>query len=141
MSGFLLDTCVISEFRRPRPDVGVVAWLAGVDVQLVHLSSVTLGELRYGIAILKERARRLELERWLTVEVLGAFQGRILAFDADVADRWGEIRSRGRLAGKTIPPIDAMLAATALHHRLSVVTRNEGDFARADVPLINPWSE
>lgn len=140
MSGFLLDTCAISEFKKPRPDSGLVAWLTNIDTRLVALSTTTIGELRYGIMLLRERAKRDELERWLTVDVLGAFADRVLPFDADAADRWGRIRAQGRVSGKTVPPIDAMIAAVALQRNLTVVTRNEADFASTGASVLNPWA-
>ena len=139
MSGFLLDTCAVSEFKKPVPNAGLRAWLVKVDLSTVYLSAVTIGELRYGIASLRERSKKSELERWLTDEVLAAFTGRVLAFDSEVAQRWGSIRAGGRLSGKVVPPIDAMIAATALHRNLSVVTRNEADFADTGAVILNPW--
>lgn len=139
MSGFLLDTCVLSEFKKPKPDVGLYSWLANVDASAAFISAITIGELRYGIALLPNTTKRRELERWLTAEVLPDFAQRILPFDYEVADRWGNIRANARARGETVPPVDGMLAATALHSNLTVVTRNEAHFRMAAVPVLNPW--
>jgi predicted nucleic acid-binding protein len=141
VSGYLVDTCAISEFQRPSPDLGVVAWFARTELSTLHLSAITIGELRYGIALLKDRKKRSSLEHWLVSEVLPAFEGRVLPIDADGAARWGEVRARARLAGKTVSVLDGLLAATALHYNLSIVTRNEDDFAHAGVDIVNPWSQ
>ncbi|HUY10823.1 MAG TPA: type II toxin-antitoxin system VapC family toxin [Candidatus Dormibacteraeota bacterium] len=141
MSVFLLDTCVLSEFKKPKPDTGLVTWLAGVDEADAFISVITIGELRYGIALLPTSSKRRELERWLSSEVLRDFSGRIVPIDAEVADRWGSIRARARATGNTIPPVDGMLAATALERNLTIVTRNEAHFLSAGARLLNPWSD
>jgi toxin FitB len=140
MSGYLIDTCAISEFQNPSPDLGVVAWFARTDLALLFLSALTIGELRYGIALLKERKKRVALERWLASEVLLDFEGRVLPIDGDGAEQWGQLRARAKMAGRAIPVIDGLLAATALRHNLAVVTRNEEDFERVGARVVNPWS-
>jgi len=140
LSGFLLDTCVLSEFKKPQPDLGLYAWLASVDAALAFISAITLGELRYGMDLLPNTSKRRELERWLVSEVMLDFAGRILPVDSEVADRWGRIRAHARLLGNTIPPVDGMLAATALHRNLTIVTRNEAHFTMAGASVLNPWN-
>jgi predicted nucleic acid-binding protein len=140
LSGFLLDTCVLSEFKKPRPDSGLYSWLANLDSATAFISAITVGELRYGIALLPNSAKRHDLERWLSSDVMDGFAGRVIPFDHDVADRWGQVRARSRAQGTTIPPIDAMIAATALHKNLTVVTRNEEHFTAAGVTVTNPWT-
>ncbi len=140
MSGFLLDTCVLSEFKEPKPDIGLYSWLANVDETTAFISAITIGELRFGIALLPNSANRRELERWLTSDVMLNFAGRIVAFDHHVADRWGKIRAQARARGNTVPAIDAMLAATAQHRNLTIVTRNEAHFAITGVTVLNPWT-
>ena len=139
MSGFLLDTCVLSEFKKPRPNAALYAWLTNVDVLRTMISAITIGELRYGITLLPASAKRRELERWLISDVATDFTGRILPFDSDTADRWGTIRADARAKGRTIPPIDGMLAATAHQHNLTIVTRNEAHFLDANASVLNPW--
>ena len=141
MSGYLVDTCAISEFQKPNPDLGVVAWFARMDLALLYLSAFTIGELRYGIELLKDRKKRTALERWLLSDVLAEFNGRVLGIDTDDADLWGRLRAKARAAGKSVAVIDAILAATALRHNLTIVTRNEGDFRNAGVDVVNPWSK
>lgn len=139
MKGFLLDTCAISEFAKPSPNLGLVAWLSRIDVSLLFLSSLTIGEIRYGISLQPDRRKRNFLERWLSAEVLSDFQGRILAVDESVAQRWGRLRAQARTAGSPAPVIDALIAATALQHGLAVVTRNDADFERLGADVVNPW--
>jgi predicted nucleic acid-binding protein len=140
LSGFLLDTCVLSEFTKPRPNGGLASWLADIDETTAYISAITIGELRYGIAVLPLSAKRRDLERWLTSEVLRDFAGRIVPLDFDVADRWGSIRAQARARGLTIPPVDGMLAATAEQRNLTIITRNEAHFRDAGAHVLNPWS-
>ena len=139
MSGFLLDTCVLSEFRKPAPDRGLVAWLEAIDETTTYISSLTVGELRFGIARSPAGRKRNELERWLSSEVVPTFAGRILQIGHDVADRWGRIRADADARGKSLSPLDALIAATAMHYNLGLVTRNEKHFP-AGTGIVNPWS-
>ena len=139
MRGFLIDTCAISEFIKDAPNLGLVEWMSRADSSTVYLSALTLGELRYGVALQHDRRKRNRLEQWLQSDVLRNFSGRILPFDAEVAERWGRVRADARKAGSPIPTIDAMIAATAIHYNVAVVTRNEDDFSRTGVVVINPW--
>jgi predicted nucleic acid-binding protein len=138
--GFLLDTCAVSEFAKQSPNLGLVSWLARVDSAAVYLSAVTVGELRYGIARLAERKRRDALERWLQSEVLADFSERVLSFDGEVAERWGRLRADAQRAGTPVPVIDAMIAATAVHYNLALISRNEADFKAMPMDVINPWT-
>lgn len=140
MSGFLLDTCAISEGTKPRPDAGLSAWLKSVEPSQAYLSVVTLGELRKGIEVLEDHAKAARLQAWLTSALPSQFAGRVLPFDAGVADRWGRLVASLQRNGITLSPIDSLIAATALHHDLSVVTRNENDFVNAGVSITNPWT-
>jgi predicted nucleic acid-binding protein len=140
VSGFLLDTCAISEGTKSNPEAGAAAWLKAVNPSDVYLSVVTLGELRKGIELLRDRVRAARLEAWLTSAVPVQFAHRILAFDVDVADRWGRLIAALQRKGVNLSPIDSLIAATALHHNLSLVTRNEKDFKKAGVSITNPWS-
>lgn len=137
---FLLDTNVVSEWVKPRPDPGVVAWLAEADEDRVFLSVVTLAELRYGIERLAEGRRRRRLDAWLRDELPRRFEGRILAIDEAVADGWGTLVRRREATGRPIGVIDAFIAATAMVHRLALVTRNEKDFADGVGAIVNPWT-
>lgn len=139
MSGFLLDTNVISEAVCPRPEPLVLEWLEAADESLLYLSVLTLGEIRKGLAILPQSKRRTQLETWLEVELRARFSGRILPIDAGVSDRWGLLAAEATRGGKTLATIDALLAATAFHFNLTIVSRNANDFAPTSVPLLNPW--
>lgn len=114
--------------------------MSGVELDVLYLSAVTIGEVQRGIALLADGAKRRRLERWLVSDLLGGFVNRIIAFDGDVALRWGELRARTEKVGGKLPVLDAIIAATALTHGLPVVTRNEGDFRRSGARVFNPWS-
>lgn len=138
---FLLDTNVVSEWVKPRPDPGVVAWLAEVDEDRVFLSVVTLAELRYGIARMTDGSRRRRLDEWLRNALPLRFEGRLLPIDAAVADGWGEVIARREAQGKPISAMDAFIAAVARTHDLTLVTRNATDFEPSLTTIINPWSQ
>jgi len=139
MSGFLLDTNCISEVVRVRPEPRVLAWLEAVDESLLHLSVLTLGEIRKGVAGMAQSKRRTQLEAWLEVELQARFSGRILPIDAIVADRWGLLAADAKQKGKILSTIDALLVATALQFNLTLVSRNVSDFAHTPVLILNPW--
>ena len=139
MSGFLLDTNCVSELVRVKPEPRVLEWMEAAEETLLHLSVLTLGDLRKRLAALPQGRRRTRLEAWLEVDLRGRFSGRILPVDAAVADRWGLLAARARRIGAPLPIVDGLLAATALHHNLTMVSRNVCDFAAAQVPVLNPW--
>ena len=136
MRGFLLDTNVISEATKPKPEPKVARWLDELDEDVAFLSVLTLGEIRRGVLILQPSRRRTRLEIWLERELRGRFAGRILPVDELIADRWGTISAA---AGRSLPVIDGLLAATALHYNLTLVTRNTRDVAATGVAAFNPW--
>ena len=133
---YLVDTNVLSELRRKQPQLEVVAWFAQRPRQTLYLSVLTLGEIRKGIERLGA-ARQQPLLDWLEVELPNYFLGRLLAVDTHTADRWGRLLAS---AGRPLPAVDSLLAATALQHDLTLVTRNTADFAGSGVRLINPWN-
>ncbi|HEY6384820.1 MAG TPA: type II toxin-antitoxin system VapC family toxin [Candidatus Acidoferrum sp.] len=139
MSGFLLDTNCISEAVRVRPDPNVENWVRSAEQELLYLSVLTLGEIRKGLAGLAQGKRRTRLETWLEVELQFRFSGRILPIDVGVADRWGLLEADAKRKGKPLSTIDGLLAATAVHHNLTIVTRNVADFSGLSVPVLNPW--
>jgi predicted nucleic acid-binding protein len=139
MSGFLLDTNCVSELVRVKPEPRVVQWMEAADEGLLYLSVLTLGEIRKGLAALPQGKRRTHLETWLQVELQARFSGRILGIDAPVADRWGLLAAQAKRKGMSLPIIDGLLAATALHYNLTVVSRNATDFTNAQVQVLNPW--
>lgn len=139
MSGFLLDTNVISELVKPRPEPKVVSWIEEIDENLLYLSVLTLGEIRKGVATLVQSARRTALEAWLESDLRLRFSKRILSIDEQVADRWGSLAGLAQKGGQTLPVIDGLLAATAIHYNLTLVTRNTGDTGATGVTVFNPW--
>lgn len=141
MSGWLLDTHVISELRRPRPDARVVAFVAAQPLLSIFISTVTLAEIRYGIESLDNAAKRSELSDWLTHKVRPMFMQRVLPISEDVMLRWRLLVEVGRRSGHTFSQPDLIIAATALCHGLTLVRRDIGDFAKAQVPLHNPWRD
>jgi predicted nucleic acid-binding protein len=135
---FLLDTNAISEWIKPRPDPGLIAWMASVDEDRTFVSVISLAELRYGIERLPESNRRRNLETWLNERLTLRFEGRILWVDALVAEMWGRLTSRNEFDGRPKGIMDTFLAATAAVHELTIVSRNVEDFPAAKV--LNPWS-
>ncbi len=141
MSGFLLDTNVISELVKPKPDLSVAKWIDASDENYLCLSVLTFGEIRKGIASLPiASARRAFLETWLDRDLALRFAGRILAIDQTIADRWGGITAKSLAAKFPLPTVDGLLAATALQHNLTLVTRNTRVVAITGVPVFNPWT-
>ena len=139
MSGFLLDTNCISELVRLKPNPSVLLWMEAADESMLFLSVLTLGEIRKGLAGLPQGRRRTHLEAWLEVELRARFAERILPIDAAVADRWGLLAARAKREGKPLSTIDGLLAATAVHHDLTIVSNNVKHFANQDEPVMNPW--
>ena len=135
---YLVDTHVLSELRRKQPDPKVVAWMQARPRPSMFLSVLTLGEIRKGIERIEEASRKQALLDWLEIELPHYFVGRLLKIDAQTADRWGRLMAS---AGRPLPAIDGLLAATALQHDLTLVTQNAKDFASLGVQLINPWDE
>lgn len=136
---FLLDTNVVSEWVRPRPDEGVVAWLTEVDEDRVFMSVVTLAELRHGIERLADGARRRRLDRWLMDELPLRFEGRVVPIDAAIADAWGRLVAHRETLGRPIGMADGFIAATAQVHGFTLVTRNVSDFEKSLPTVVNPW--
>lgn len=139
MNGFLLDTNIPSELIRTRPEPRVQNWVYTIDEQTLYLSAVSIGELRRGIVILPTGQRRSQLEQWLDERLIPRFQGRILPVTQLIGNRWGILDGECQLRGRPIGAADGMIAATALEHNLTLVTRNVNDFAGVGVPLLNPW--
>jgi toxin FitB len=141
MSGFLLDTNCISEMVRSKPEPRVLEWMEAADESVLYLSVLTLGEIRKGVAGLPQGRRRTHLETWLELDLQARFSGRILSIDAPVADRWGSIAAKAKQKGRALSAIDGLLAATALHHNLTIVSRNVSDFAHTHAAVFNPWED
>lgn len=134
----LLDTCVVSELARPAPDPRILAWLDSVNDDALRLSVLTLGEIKKGADLLEDRPRKVRVEAWLD-ELRATFADRILPVDEAVALRWGATSAASRRAGRVRPPIDSLLAATALCHQMKLATRNVADFEGTGAVMVNPW--
>ena len=141
MSGFLLDTNIPSELVRPQPEPKVKTWIAAQKLDTLFISTVSFGELRKGIFLRSPGKRRTELEAWIETDLSILFSGRILSVTRSIAERWGVLEGQRQLAGKPLNMPDGQIAATALEHRLTLVTRNVKDFAGLDIMIFNPWPE
>ena len=140
MTGFLLDTNIPSEFSRAQPEPRVVQWLEARAAESLFLSAVTIGEIRRGLAMLPDGQRRTRLEAWFHGDLVIWFQDRILPVTRPIAERWGVLDARSQLRGRQLNTADGMIAATALEHGLTLVTRNTKDFQGLNVELFNPWN-
>jgi predicted nucleic acid-binding protein len=140
VNGFLLDTNVLSEFkRRGEPDPHVRDWLRATDPDLLWASVLSFGEIRKGIERIPAGKRRSELEQWFERDLVEWFEERLLPVTKAVAERWGILSARNLDKGTPLPNIDGLIAATALESDLTLVTRNIKDFAGLEVTIVNPW--
>ena len=137
---FLLDTNVLSEGARPRPDRLYAEWLASQSPDEIAVSVITCGEVKRGIELLPMGRKRATLEAWLDSVLHHDFRGRVLRVNADIALEWGRLTAAARKRGRVLDLGDGLLLATAAVHGLTIVTRNERDFADRGVPVINPWT-
>jgi toxin FitB len=141
LTGWLLDTNILSELRRPRPERKVLAFVAAQPLEILYVSAVTFAEIRLGIELVTEASRRAELNDWLAQQVRPMFEQRVLAVTEDIMFKWRLLVEDGRKAGHTFSQPDLIIAASALHHGLTVVSRDVGDYQKARVPVLNPWSD
>ncbi len=139
MNGYLLDTNVPSEFSRDRPEPRVVKWLKAQPVTTLFLSAITIGEIRKGLVVTPQGRRRADLETWFHTDLLVWFRNRVLPVTHAIADRWGELDGQCQLKGRPLNTADGLIAATALEHDLTVVTRNVRHFEDLGVAIFNPW--
>ncbi|RXH54177.1 type II toxin-antitoxin system VapC family toxin [Granulicella sibirica] len=136
---WLLDTNVLSELRRPRPDPRVIAFVSSCPLDELYVSTVVFAEIRFGIALVQDAALRADLNAWLENTIRPMFTGRVLDMTEDVMLRWRLLIEEGRKVGRTYSQPDLMIAATAHEHNLTLVTRNVRDFAELGLTLLNPW--
>jgi predicted nucleic acid-binding protein len=141
VTGWLLDTNVLSELRRPKPDRKVVAFIAAQPLELLYVSAVTLAEIRFGIEVVTDATKRAELNDWLAHKVRPMFEQRVLPVTEEIMFKWRLLVEDGRKAGYTFSQPDLIIAATALHHGLTVVTRDVSDYERVRAPVFNPWAD
>lgn len=137
---YLLDTCVLSELRRPAPDTGLIEWLEDGSESALAIPVTVLGEIQQGISQLAESGKRNTLQLWLDQELTPRFAGRVLDIDSATMRTWGILRGEGKRKGQNHPVVDCLIAATAIRHNLTLVTRNTDDFERLPVLLLNPWT-
>lgn len=136
---FLLDTCVVSELAKSSVDAKVRAWADSKTELDFYISALTLGELQKGALRLPDGRKKSELLVWLHHDLIERFSSRVLPLDQQVALHWGEMLAKLEKQGKPMPTVDSLIAATALHHQLTVVTRNTRDMESSGVALFNPW--
>jgi predicted nucleic acid-binding protein len=136
---YLLDTCVLSDPTRPAPDAKVKRWYSAVAESRLHISVLSIGELRKGVAKLPDSARARAIADWVDSDLLSRFDGRVLDIDVKVCNRWGKLCGELARHGRSRPVIDSLIAATALEHDLAVVTRNVADFRDFGIDVVNPW--
>jgi len=136
---YLLDTCVISELVKIRPNKKVVDWITQNNEENFYVSSLTFGEIHKGIEKLPESIRKNTLHQWVEHDLKDRFRNRILSVDLNVAMVWGKIQAKTELDGRPMPAIDGLIAATGMAYDLTVVTRNIVDMEQSGVSLLNPW--
>lgn len=141
MKGFLLDTNILSELRKPRPNAAVLAFVGALPGPVLHVAAVTLAEIRYGIERLDDAGRRSDLLRWLDDELRPQFAGRVVDVSEDVLVLWRQLIEQGRKRGHTFSQPDVLIAASAQAHELIVVGRDISEFVQAGVPVLNPWDD
>ncbi len=139
MTPWLLDTNVLSELRRRKPDARVVQFVKEQPLELLHITTVTLAEIRFGIELVADARRRAELGAWLDHRIRPLFAQRVLEVTEEVLFKWRLLVEDGRKSGHTFSQPDLFIAATALHHGLTVVTRDTREYQLARVPVLNPW--
>ncbi|MCH9643725.1 MAG: type II toxin-antitoxin system VapC family toxin [Gammaproteobacteria bacterium] len=133
---YLLDTNILSELVKKTPNTHVTHWVQSVPDDQLHISALTLGEIRKGVEKVQSKAKQEKLRLWLEHELAGWFEERILPINIGIADRWGRLQAE---ENRPLPAIDSLLAATALHHDFIFVTRNVQDFQYTTLKVVNPW--
>lgn len=136
---YLLDTNVISELVKKEPNPGVLNWIDERDEAALFLSVITFGELQKGICKLSDKSRTERLQAWVDRDLTNRFEGRILPLDLDIFLTWGKIQGESKKSGTPLPVMDSLIAATAIAHNLTVVTRNVKDIERCQASVYNPW--
>jgi len=137
---YLIDTCVVSELRKPIPQDSVLAWFQACDEKEIYISALSLGELRFGISILPGGKKRNDLLVWFN-ELIEAFSGMILPVTEGISIIWGNMRARAKKNGLTLPVVDGLIAATAEAHQMILVTRNTDDVETTGISILNPWQQ
>ena len=141
MTGWLLDTNIVSDLRRPKPEPKVVAFVRGQPLESLFVSVVTLAEIRFGIELLSDVSRRAQLNDWLAHKVWPMFEQRVLPVSEDVMLKWRLLVEEGRKTGHTFSQPDLIIAATAQYHGLTVVSRDTSEYLQAGGSVLNPWAD
>lgn len=139
MKGWLLDTNILSELRRVRPEPKVVSFISAQPLDSLFVSAVTFAEIRFGIELIEDLHKRAALNDWLNLQLRPMFEARTLPVSEDIMFKWRLLVEEGRKSGHTFPQPDLIIAATAAHHGLTVVSRDAGGYAKTGVALVNPW--
>jgi toxin FitB len=137
---YLLDTCILSEGAAKQPNLNVIHWLTTQPIETLYLSAISIGEISKGINRMPESQRKTNLGTWLYRDLLVRFDRRILPLDVNVMLAWGNLVSNLQAQGQSLPILDSLIAATALHQGLHLVTRNEKDFDRTGLTIVNPFN-
>lgn len=138
---YLLDTCIISEMLKPFPNKQVIEWIEAIDEETLFLSVLTIGEIYKGINKLPDSKRKADIQRWMKHDLHQRFEGRILEINEETAKIWGRLQGKAEKAGKKMPVIDSLLAATAIFYDFILVTRNISDIEFSEASVFNPWSD
>lgn len=137
---YLLDTCVISELIKPKPDLQVAKWVRSQDEESLFLSVITIGEIQKGISKLPDgRKKKQKLQSWLNNELQARFKGRILEITISISRVWGQVLGACENKGVTLPAIDSLIASQGIFHKMTIVTRNISDMEPSGALLFNPW--
>ncbi len=136
---YLLDTCVLSEYTRRKPETKVIQWVDSLEEEKLFVSAITIGEIQYGVERIPESHRKTELLFWLNNELVSRFNHRILSLDSQTMLIWGSLRARMDQSGQRMAMIDSLIIATAIQHSLIIATRNVTDFLPCGAQVINPW--
>lgn len=137
---FLLDTCVISELVKTKPNSNVTKWVKSCDEESLFLSTLTIGEIQKGIYKLPDSRKKKALQTWLTDDLIKRFDHRILSIDLKVALKWGEIQALAEKSGNKLPTIDGLIASMGIVYDLTIITRNTQDMKPSGVKVYNPWN-
>ena len=138
---YLLDTCVISEIVKLKPNKNVISWLEKQDESHLFLSVLTFGEIEKGIEKAPDKIRKKKLRLWVEEDLKQRFEGRVLPIDLQVTNQWGILQGKSELAGKPMPAIDGLIAVSGLVNNCIVVTRNTSDMEQSTVELFDPWKD
>ncbi len=137
---YLLDTCVLSELIKPKPNIDVVKWISDIDERYLYISVLTIGEIHKGIEKLPESKKKNSLQKWVNFDLKERFNNKILNIDIHIATTWGKVQAQSELVGQILPTIDGLIACTGLAHDLTIVTRNTKDMKASGASIINPWN-